>query len=73
MVRSRDGLFIVLGDVKIAERGRPGTPQAETWVSIQRGWEFKDAHGKSELWIKYTDPKTGSARVISFPKGGLRQ
>jgi hypothetical protein len=73
MVRTRDGLFVVLGDLKIAERGRPGTPQAENWVSVQRGWEVKDGLRKSELWIKYTNPKTGSAKVISFSKGGKRQ
>ena len=35
MVRYGDDLFIVLDDKQIAKRGRPGTPQAKTWISLE--------------------------------------
>jgi hypothetical protein len=41
--RTKDDLFIVLDGVRIARRGHPGTPQAETWVSMGvPGFEFVD-------------------------------
>jgi hypothetical protein len=65
-VGNNDGLFIMLDDVKIAERGRLGTPQDRTWVPLQPGWEIKDTLAMSEMWLRYTDPKTGE--VIAFPE-----
>jgi hypothetical protein len=38
-------LFIVVDGVKVAKRGRAGTPQAETWVSIEPGWSVLDVEG----------------------------
>jgi len=40
----RDGadLVIVLGNLAIAKRGRPGTPQAKTWVSLIPGFRVQD-------------------------------
>jgi hypothetical protein len=32
-------VFIVVDGVKIARRGYPNTPQAQTWVSLEPGWE----------------------------------
>jgi hypothetical protein len=31
-------LFMILDGVKIAKRGRPGTPQAKHWVSLEPGY-----------------------------------
>jgi hypothetical protein len=64
-VGNKDGLYIMLDDVKIAERGRPDTPNAKKWVPLQEGWDIKDALGMSEMWVSFTDPKTGE--VIQFP------
>jgi hypothetical protein len=36
-------VFVLCGGIKIAKRGRPGTPQARTWVSLEPGWEVLDA------------------------------
>jgi hypothetical protein len=36
--------FLFVDGLKIAQRGRPGTPQADTWVSLEPGWKawFED-------------------------------
>jgi hypothetical protein len=34
-----DDIFVIAAGIKIAKRGRPGTPQAKTWVSLEPGWE----------------------------------
>jgi hypothetical protein len=35
-------IFIVVDGVKVAKRGRPNTPQAGTWVSLEPGWQVYD-------------------------------
>jgi hypothetical protein len=31
-------MFAVVDGVRIAKRGRPGTPEAGTWVTLVAGW-----------------------------------
>jgi hypothetical protein len=31
--------------VRIARRGRPGTGQARTWISLEPGWRVLDQEG----------------------------
>ena len=31
-------LFVALDGVRVAKRGRPGTAEAGTWVTLVRGW-----------------------------------
>ena len=31
-------IFIVIDGIRVAQRGEPGTPHANTWVSIEPGW-----------------------------------
>jgi hypothetical protein len=69
-VGNNDGLFVMLDDVKIAERGPMGTPHDRTWVPLQPGWEIKDTLCMSEMWVRYTDPKTGE--VIECPERGKK-
>jgi hypothetical protein len=38
-------LFVVADGEKIAKRGKPGTPQAGTWVSLEPGWTVTDLPG----------------------------
>ena len=39
-------IFVVAGGVKIAKRGRPGSAQAGTWISLEPGWSVLDGpHG----------------------------
>jgi hypothetical protein len=35
-------LFVIADGVKIAKRGRPGTPQAKTWVPLEPRWSVLD-------------------------------
>jgi hypothetical protein len=35
-------LFVVFNGGRIAKRGRPNSPQARTWVSIEPGFEVYD-------------------------------
>ena len=37
-----DDLFFILDGVKVAVRGKPGTPQAKTWVPLVPGWSVID-------------------------------
>jgi hypothetical protein len=37
-------IFVIVDGVKIAKRGRPGTPYAKTWVSLEPGWAVLDLH-----------------------------
>ena len=43
--------------VRIAERGKPGTPQAKTWISFDPGYEVYDAPDLSEIVVGRTDPR----------------
>lgn len=40
VVMEYDGydIFIIVNGMKIAKRGHPGTPQAQTWISLEPGW-----------------------------------
>jgi hypothetical protein len=37
-------IFVIADGVKIAKRGRPGTAQAKTWVSLEPGWSVLDVN-----------------------------
>jgi hypothetical protein len=45
IVGDGDDLFVVADGVKIAKRGRRGTAQARTWVSLEPGWRVLDQEG----------------------------
>jgi hypothetical protein len=49
-------LFVVLGGVKIARRGYPGTPQAKTWIPLEPGYQVISADDNSWTEIRYTEP-----------------
>jgi hypothetical protein len=46
--------FVVADGVTIAKRGRPGTAQAGTWISLEPGWSVFNKN-QSELLVKYED------------------
>jgi hypothetical protein len=58
-VNNKDGIFILLDEVKIAER------KAGTWVSLRQGWKVADALGGDQISVKYEPP---GAEVIPFPQ-----
>jgi hypothetical protein len=41
------------GNLRIAKRGRPGTPQAGTWISLEPGWRVTG--GPDEIMIERDD------------------
>lgn len=43
-------IFVIFDGVRIAKRGRPESPQAGTWVSLEPGWEVR---GIKQLEITY--------------------
>jgi hypothetical protein len=57
LVIESDGVdvFVVANGVRIAKRGRPGTPQAKTWISLEPGWEVHSAADHSTIAVTYND------------------
>jgi hypothetical protein len=53
---THEGIFIIVDSVKIAMRGRPKTPQARTWVSLEPGWRVFDEPG-GVLAIEYQEER----------------
>jgi hypothetical protein len=51
LVKDGKDFFVVIDGVKIARRGCPGTSQAETWVSLEPGWEV--VGGPESFSVKY--------------------
>lgn len=45
-------VFVVVDGVRIAKRGRPGTSQAKTWVSIEPGWTVLDERSSDDWAIE---------------------
>jgi hypothetical protein len=56
-VKNRGGVFVLLDQVKIAERKNGG------WVSLQPGWKVSDALGGDHISVKYEHP---SGEVVPF-------
>jgi hypothetical protein len=61
-----DGIdvFVVYNGVRIAKRGQPGTPQAQTWVSIEPGYTVRDKNYPEELVVEY------EGKVVENAHGG---
>jgi hypothetical protein len=49
-------IFVVANGVKIAKRGRPGTAQAKTWVSLEPGWTVLDGSNQ-QIVVEYAQPE----------------
>jgi hypothetical protein len=56
-VREGGAFFIEVEGVKIAMRGLPGTPEAETWISLEPGWEVTDDPDSSSIAITNNNVK----------------
>ena len=54
----RDGhdLFVVFDGKRIAKRGKPGTLQAGTWVSLEPGYVVMTMDRKT-LYVEYKDAR----------------
>ena len=55
MTFDRKKLFVVIDGIKIAKRGRPGTRQAMTWVSLKPGWRVLDEKDGKAIVIEHDD------------------
>jgi hypothetical protein len=44
-----ENLFIWFRGMKIAKRGRAGTPQAGTWIPLEPGWSVLDSAEGGEI------------------------
>ena len=53
MYSDGEDLFVVVDGVKIAKRGKPGTPQAKTWISLEPGWTVRGAPDLGHIEIEY--------------------
>ena len=47
--------FVIADGVTIAKRGRPGTAQAGTWISLEPGWTVSFNEDQSQLLVGYED------------------
>jgi hypothetical protein len=48
-------IYVTVDGVKIAMRGSPGTPQANTWVSLEPGWSVIDQKFPEGIVIEYNE------------------
>jgi hypothetical protein len=46
-------IFIQVDGVNVAKRGKPGTPQAKTWISLEPGWAVTSNANMSELEVSF--------------------
>ena len=42
---------------ELHKRGKPGTPQAKTWISLEPGYEVYNTPDLSEIVVGRTDPR----------------
>ena len=52
LVCDGEDVFVVFHGTRIAERGRPGTPEAMQWAMLQPGWTVSSSpvHNEITLW-----------------------
>jgi hypothetical protein len=43
----------LLTGLKIAKRGLPDTPQADTWIMLEPGWMVRDVKGGTAIEVCY--------------------
>jgi hypothetical protein len=51
-------IYVCRNGVPIAQRGKPGTPHAKTWVPLEPGWVIRDVGDvrNGKMTIEYNDP-----------------
>ena len=55
MLNDGKDMFVIVDGVTIAKRGRSGTLQAGTWISLEPGWTVSFNEDQSELLVRYED------------------
>jgi hypothetical protein len=46
-------LFLEVDGLRIAQRGRPGTSQVGTWITLEPGWEVHHDDDLRKIVVKY--------------------
>ena len=54
---TKTDIYVVYDGIRIARRGKPGTPQAKTWISLEPGYEVFNTPDLSEIVVGRTDPR----------------
>jgi hypothetical protein len=55
MVNEGEDTFVIADGLTIAKPGRPGTPKAGTWISLEPGWTVSFSEDQSQLLVKYEE------------------
>jgi len=50
-------IFVRFGGLIIAKRGRPGTPQARTWISLEPGYTVISDTNHETITVEYKGEK----------------
>jgi hypothetical protein len=48
---TKTDIYVVYDGVRIAKRGKPGTPQAKTWIPLEPGYAVFNRPDLSELVV----------------------
>ena len=48
-----ENIFVFIDRVKIAKRGLPDTPHADTWIMLEPGWMVRDVKGGTAIEVSY--------------------
>jgi hypothetical protein len=50
--REGSDIFVIANGVRIAKRGHPGTPQANTWLSLEPGWTVRSCDDGESIEVE---------------------
>jgi hypothetical protein len=62
-----DDIFVLLDGVRIAKRGYPNTPEARTWVSLERGYTVRDNADLTQLIIELEGVRVHQGMPLATP------
>jgi hypothetical protein len=48
---TKTDIYVVCDGVRIAKRGKPGTPQAKTWIALEPGYAVHNTPDFSEIVV----------------------
>jgi hypothetical protein len=51
--REGSDIFVIANGVKIAKRGEPGTPQANTWLPLEPGWTVRACDDGKSIEVEH--------------------
>jgi hypothetical protein len=55
--QTMDTLYVLVDGRRVAQRGKPNTPQAKTWVPLEPGFRVYDDAGRTGIVIEQWDVK----------------